>query len=215
MKINQVEELVGITKKNIRFYEDEGLLNPERNPANGYREYSLKDVDVLLKIKFLRHLAISIEEIRKLQSGNKDFNDVLKDQLDYYDKSIADYMTLKDFCGEILSHNTTYAEMDAKDYLDRIGKMKKGGAVFMDISKTDVIKKRTGSILSAVVMLIIFLSFFSFILYGMISAGEGGPTVFFIIMMVPSALCVLGVVIALIQRLKEINGGEENEAHRY
>jgi DNA-binding transcriptional MerR regulator len=25
MKINQVEELVGITKKNIRFYEEQGL----------------------------------------------------------------------------------------------------------------------------------------------------------------------------------------------
>ena len=32
MKINQVEELVGITKKNIRFYEDEGLVSPDRNP---------------------------------------------------------------------------------------------------------------------------------------------------------------------------------------
>ena len=31
MKINQVEQLVGITKKNIRFYEKEGLLSPERN----------------------------------------------------------------------------------------------------------------------------------------------------------------------------------------
>ena len=40
MKINQVEELVGITKKNIRFYEEQGLINPERNRDNGYREYS-------------------------------------------------------------------------------------------------------------------------------------------------------------------------------
>ena len=38
MKINQVEELVDISKKNIRFYEDQGLLNPSRNPENGYRE---------------------------------------------------------------------------------------------------------------------------------------------------------------------------------
>ena len=27
MKIKQVEELVGITRKNIRFYEEQGLLN--------------------------------------------------------------------------------------------------------------------------------------------------------------------------------------------
>ena len=30
MKIKQVEELVGITQKNIRFYEDQGLLKVER-----------------------------------------------------------------------------------------------------------------------------------------------------------------------------------------
>jgi len=31
MKINEVEALVGITKKNIRFYEEKGLLSPSRN----------------------------------------------------------------------------------------------------------------------------------------------------------------------------------------
>ena len=39
MKINEVEALVGIPKKNIRFYESEGLLKPERS-SNGYRDYS-------------------------------------------------------------------------------------------------------------------------------------------------------------------------------
>ena len=43
MKIKQVEELVGITKKNIRFYEDQGLLNVER-AENGYREYHREDI---------------------------------------------------------------------------------------------------------------------------------------------------------------------------
>ncbi|WP_155242836.1 MerR family transcriptional regulator, partial [Butyrivibrio fibrisolvens] len=58
MKINQVEELVGITKKNIRFYEEQGLISPERNKDNGYRDYSLKDVDILNKIKLLRKLEV-------------------------------------------------------------------------------------------------------------------------------------------------------------
>ena len=66
MKIYQVEELVGITKKNIRFYEDQGLLCPKRNPENDYREYSLADVRTLEKIKLLRKLSVPIEEIRLL-----------------------------------------------------------------------------------------------------------------------------------------------------
>ena len=44
MKINEVEAQVGITKKNIRFYEDQGLLKPHRNSQNGYREY-MKTLD--------------------------------------------------------------------------------------------------------------------------------------------------------------------------
>ena len=35
LKINEVEALVGITKKNIRFYEEKGLLSPSRNSENG------------------------------------------------------------------------------------------------------------------------------------------------------------------------------------
>lgn len=38
MRINEVERRVGVTKKNIRFYEEEGLLKPGRNAENGYRE---------------------------------------------------------------------------------------------------------------------------------------------------------------------------------
>ena len=57
MKIQQAEELAGISKKNIRFYEKEGLLNVTR-ADNGYREYTLGDVNRLKLIKLLlRHLA--------------------------------------------------------------------------------------------------------------------------------------------------------------
>ena len=51
MKINEVEALVNITKKNIRFYEEQGLLYPQRNTENGYRNYSEEDVQVLRQIK--------------------------------------------------------------------------------------------------------------------------------------------------------------------
>ena len=50
MKIYQVEELVGITIKNIRFYEDQGLLCQNRNPQNDYREYSLDNVKSMMLV---------------------------------------------------------------------------------------------------------------------------------------------------------------------
>ncbi|MBP5594552.1 MAG: MerR family transcriptional regulator [Pseudobutyrivibrio sp.] len=84
MKINQVEELVGITKKNIRFYEEQGLICPERNRDNGYREYSLKDVDLLNKIKLLRSLDVPIDEIRKLEVGEISMVDCLEKHISHF-----------------------------------------------------------------------------------------------------------------------------------
>ena len=49
MKINEVEQQAGITKRNIRFYEQQGLLSPKRNGENGYRDYSEEDVAELKK----------------------------------------------------------------------------------------------------------------------------------------------------------------------
>lgn len=49
MKIKQVEELVGITSKNIRFYEEQGLLQPRRT-ENGYRDYRTEDVEKKLGV---------------------------------------------------------------------------------------------------------------------------------------------------------------------
>ena len=71
MKINEVEAQVGITKKNIRFYEDQGLLKPHRNSQNGYREYGPREVEQLKQIKLLRKLGVPIEEIRQMQCGGR------------------------------------------------------------------------------------------------------------------------------------------------
>ena len=69
MKINEVERLVGITKRNIRFYEKEGLLAPGRNADNGYRDYGEADVEALKKIKLLRKLSVPMEEITGMYSS--------------------------------------------------------------------------------------------------------------------------------------------------
>ena len=69
MKINEVEAQVGITKKNIRFYEEQGLLSPRRNSENGYRDYGEAEVAVLRQIKLMRKLGVPLEEIRRMQAG--------------------------------------------------------------------------------------------------------------------------------------------------
>lgn len=68
MKINEAEQLLGITKANIRFYEKEGLLTPSRT-ENGYREYSETDITQLKQIVILRKLGIPVQQIADILDG--------------------------------------------------------------------------------------------------------------------------------------------------
>ena len=64
MNIKEIEERSGLTRANIRYYEQEGLLAPARR-ENKYRDYSEEDLETLLRIALLRSLGFSLEEIRR------------------------------------------------------------------------------------------------------------------------------------------------------
>ena len=59
MTIKEIEAATGLPRANIRYYESEGFLHPERG-ENGYRNFTQSDVDTLLKIKLLRQLGFSL-----------------------------------------------------------------------------------------------------------------------------------------------------------
>ena len=82
MKINEVEAAVGVTKKNIRFYEEEGLISPSREPGNGYRSYSQADVERLRRIKLLRKLDVPLAEIREMLEGQRTLAEGMSQQLE-------------------------------------------------------------------------------------------------------------------------------------
>mgnify|MGYP000694263518 CR=1 FL=1 len=64
MNIKDVEKATGISKQNIRFYEKSGLLHPQRNEENGYREYTDEEIRILKLVKMLRMLDMPIEQIK-------------------------------------------------------------------------------------------------------------------------------------------------------
>ena len=76
MTIKEVEALYGMARANIRYYEQEGLLQPLRS-ANGYRDYSQEDLDTLEGIRLLRCLHFSLEEIKALQAGSAHLSQAL------------------------------------------------------------------------------------------------------------------------------------------
>ncbi len=76
MTVKELEEKTGLARANIRYYEQQGLLAPERK-ENGYRDYSQVDLETLQKIKLLRHLGLGIEMIRSVQAEQCPLADAL------------------------------------------------------------------------------------------------------------------------------------------
>ena len=161
MKIYQVEELVGITKKNIRFYEDQKLLCPKRNPQNDYREYSLEDVRQLEKIKLLRKLSVPIEEIRLIQNGKLSLTQSMNRQIERIEKEEQSAQVMKELCARLRDETADLKTLKASFYLLEMDKMESQGTKFKDIQKEDIKrKKKSGAVAAAgVFCLILIISF--------------------------------------------------------
>ncbi len=65
---NEVQERTGLTRKAIEYYEERGLIKPQKL-ENGYRDYSIKDLETLKKISLYRKVGISLCEIERLMSS--------------------------------------------------------------------------------------------------------------------------------------------------
>ena len=214
MKIQQVEELVSISKKNIRFYEEQGLLSPGR-AENGYREYGQGDVLRLKQIKLLRKLAVPIEDIRDLLKGKSDLETCLTRQLREYDRQRESLSAMEGMTRELLSRSgLTLEGLDAESCLDRIERLEKEGQSFMDVSKRDVHRKKaTGAFLGAAIVIALILPALSGILWA--NGQSPRPIPVLIAIVAVPVVVIVCIVAVLIQRIKEIKGGEEDEAAQY
>lgn len=215
MKIKYVEEQVGITKKNIRFYEEQGLLSPGR-ADNGYREYGEEDLKRLKQIKFLRKLYVPIEEIKAVSSGDLSLDVCLQRQLYEFEQKKNNLEELQKFTNELLTSSSgiTLDELDVDLCLDKISAMEREGHMFMDVNVTDIHRKKTmGSVIGAAAMILLLFIFGTLIWWGNMEDPLPIP-VFVIFIGIPVVIGIF-VLVVLIQRIREIRGGEEDEASKY
>lgn len=213
MKIKHVEELVGITRKNIRFYEEQGLLNPER-ADNGYREYHEADIKRLKQIKLLRKLSIPIEEIKKVLSGEKSLDMCLHRHLGELERQKESLEQMQMLSRQLIDGHITLDRLDADTCLEQMERLEKEGTRFMDVNKTDIHKKKTiGALIGAIIMILLMGGMIGIMLWG--NAQEPLPVGILAFLIGIPAVIIIGVLAVLIERMKEIKGGEEDEASKY
>lgn len=80
--VNKLAEISGVSGRTLRYYDEIGLLKPERINSSGYRIYGEKEVDLLQQILFYRELDFNLEEIKAIIS-QPDFNELAALQRHY------------------------------------------------------------------------------------------------------------------------------------
>ena len=65
MKIGILAELTGVSARMLRYYEDQGLLHPERL-GNGYRDYPEASVTRVLQVRDLLTAGLSTQAIQEM-----------------------------------------------------------------------------------------------------------------------------------------------------
>ena len=196
MKINEVEALVGITKKNIRFYEAEGLLTPRRNSENGYRDYGDEDVAVLRRIKLMRKLGLPLEDIRQMLSGAHTVGDGMRRHL----------VTLE----------RERQNLDVDALLEEMAEMEQSGTTFQNKQSQDIRTRYVAPVAVTVLMVLLMLGLIWLFLWAFETDPAGAPPLPLLALFVAvPALVALGVIVSLVQRIREIGRREIDDAKQF
>ena len=217
MKINEVEAAVGVTKKNIRFYEEEGLISPRREPGNGYRSYSEADVERLRRIKLLRKLDVPLAEIRQMLEGECTLAEGMTRQLERLNTRRTDLNEAVGFCTLLQKEPVSLNELDVEQTLARLAAKEEQGVTFVDIERTD---RKGERIRGACVGAALFVALMAFVIATMAWAfysdpQEAPPLPLLIVLFGIPAGCIIGTLKVLVDRLKEIGKGEEDAYRNY
>ena len=217
MKINEVEAAVGITKKNIRFYEEEGLIAPGREPGNGYRSYSQADVERLQRIKLLRKLDVPLADIREMLAGQKTLAEGMAQQLERLSTRRKDLDEAIGFCELLHGEPGTLEELDVQQTLARLTAREEQGVTFVNIERTDRKAERIrGACIGAALFVALMVFVIAILVWAFYTDPQDAPPLPLLVVMfgIPAG-CIVGTLKVLLDRIEEIGKGEEDAYRNY
>lgn len=110
MNIGHASQKSGLPAKTIRYYEDIGLLKPDRSD-NGYRDYSMSDVHKLRFLQRSRGLGFSVEECRQLlalyedkERASSDVKSIARTKLKEIERKITELRELQHTLQHLVAH---------------------------------------------------------------------------------------------------------------
>lgn len=117
MKINEVVKKTGLTKKTIRYYEQEGIIKPLIDEENNYRDYSDEDVKRLLETALFRQLDMPIKGIKSAFEKPENLDRLLEEHKVRIEENIRKMERNKNILNTILKNSNLADPVEVTDKL--------------------------------------------------------------------------------------------------
>ena len=122
-----------------------------------------------------------------------------------------------EFCRNLKDREERLDALDAGALLEEMERMERTGTTFKNKQQGDTRPIRyAGAIVVAVLMTALMAGLIALMVWAFGTDPEGAPPLplLAVLVMIPAAV-ILGVLLALFQRIREIRRGEENDAKNY
>ena len=69
-QIGEIAHFFDIPASTLRYWEDKGVLHPEKGRENRYREYTIEDLMTISDVVFYKNLGLQLKEIREMDGSS-------------------------------------------------------------------------------------------------------------------------------------------------
>lgn len=134
MDIKDVEQLLSVSRANVRFYERAGLIRPQRR-ENNYRDYSQDDVEQLKKVLILRKMGFTVREIADMQNGELDLSDAIPHNMERLQNTVKELQGSLTITQMLARENPAFDAINVDRYWKLVCGSEQEGQQFTDICR--------------------------------------------------------------------------------
>ena len=156
-----------------------------------------------------------IEEILRLKSGELTLEDAMGRHTIQLERRRTNLDAMAGLCTQLQEMRCRLDTLNVDAVLAGMEQQEQEGTKFMNVKRNDRVRRYLSPVVGAAVMVALMAWFIGMIVWAMVIAPEAAPLpVLFVVIAIP-AVIIIGVLVSLVQRFREIGRGELDEAGKY
>lgn len=204
MHLLEVEKLTGLSRKIIKLYESLGLVKPSKSNEHGVKTYTLKEVQILKNIKFLRSIGISLEEIKTLIDKDESLDSLMEEKIKEIEIKQENLKNLKKICKSIKSNNESFNSFNLTNYEKEVETLKESGT---DLLGKNIERRKKLSLLFLKILMVLFLISIVVLIFLATKKEHLSVSVVLVLVAFPG-MFIIGIIDTMKETVKEIENVE-------